>query len=87
LLSGRTSVLRADDRDVRALLVQETLGAVVAGADSAKMDGVVRPYNTPLFLYSSGLLTSRAIRFWISLLREGARFRFRFIWLLPRGES
>ena len=49
--------LRADDRDVRALLVQETLGAVVAGADSAKMDGVVRPYNTPLFLYSSGLLS------------------------------
>jgi len=49
--------LRADDRDVRALLVQETLGAVVAGADSAKMDGVVRPYNTPLFLYSSGLMS------------------------------
>jgi two-component system nitrogen regulation sensor histidine kinase NtrY len=49
--------LRADDRDVRALLVQETLSAVVSGTDSAKMEGVVRPYNTPLFLYSSGLLS------------------------------
>jgi signal transduction histidine kinase len=49
--------LRTDDRDVRELLVRETLDAVVAGADSATMGGVVRPYNTPLYLYSNGLLS------------------------------
>ncbi len=49
--------LRTDDRDVRELLVRETLDAVVAEADSAKIGEVVRPYNTPLFLYSSGLLS------------------------------
>ncbi len=50
--------LRTDDRDVRELLVRETLDAVVAAADSAKIGEVVRPYNTPLFLYSSGLLSA-----------------------------
>ena len=49
--------LRADDREVRELLVRETLDAVVSGADSAAMGGVVRPYNTPLYLYSNGLLS------------------------------
>jgi len=50
--------LRSDDRDVRELLVHETLDAVVAAADSAKIGEVVRPYNTPLFLYSTGLLSA-----------------------------
>ncbi|MFN2603627.1 MAG: PAS domain-containing sensor histidine kinase [Gemmatimonadaceae bacterium] len=50
--------LRTDDRDVRELLVHETLDAVVAAADSAKIGEVVRPYNTPLFLYSSGVLSA-----------------------------
>ena len=48
--------LRNDDREVRELLVRETLEAVVGGEDSAQVEGVQRPYNTPLFLYSSGLL-------------------------------
>jgi two-component system nitrogen regulation sensor histidine kinase NtrY len=50
--------LRSDDRDVRELLLRETLQAVVAGADSTGVKGVVRPYNTPLFLYSGGLLAT-----------------------------
>ena len=49
--------LRNDDRDVRELLVRETLDAVVESEDSSRLEGVVRPYNTPLFLYSSGLLS------------------------------
>jgi signal transduction histidine kinase len=49
--------LRADDRDDRELLVRETLDAVVARGDSTRLEGVPRPYNTPLFLYSSGLLS------------------------------
>jgi two-component system nitrogen regulation sensor histidine kinase NtrY len=48
--------LRNDDRAVRELLLRETLGAVAAAADSSRIEGVVRPYNTPLFLYSSGIL-------------------------------
>jgi signal transduction histidine kinase len=48
--------LRNDDRSVRELLLRETLGAVVSGADNSRIEGVVRPYNTPLFLYSSGIL-------------------------------
>lgn len=48
--------LRNDDRDVRELLVRETLDAVVEAEDRSPLDGVARPYNTPLFLYSSGLL-------------------------------
>jgi signal transduction histidine kinase len=51
--------LRNDDRDVRELLVRETLDAVVSSADSGNAVGSVpRPYNTPLFLYSGGLLTA-----------------------------
>jgi signal transduction histidine kinase len=51
--------LRNDDRDVRELLVRETLDAVVSSADSGNAVGTVpRPYNTPLFLYSGGLLTA-----------------------------
>jgi signal transduction histidine kinase len=49
--------LRNDDRDVRELLVRETLEAVVRDADSTDAVGVRRAYDTPLFLYSSGLLT------------------------------
>lgn len=49
--------LRTDDRDVRELLVRDILDDVVAEADSAKIGGIVRPYDTPLFLYSSGLLS------------------------------
>lgn len=48
--------LRNDDRDVRELLVRETLDAVVRGEDSTILGGVARPYNTPLFLYSSGVM-------------------------------
>ena len=48
--------LRTDDRDVRDLLVRETLESVVGRSDSSTLEGVPRPYNTPLFLYSSGLL-------------------------------
>ncbi|HUQ18551.1 MAG TPA: ATP-binding protein [Gemmatimonadaceae bacterium] len=50
--------LRSDDRDVRELLVRETLDAVVREGDSSSAVGVRRPYNTPLFLYSSGLLSA-----------------------------
>ena len=48
--------LRTDDREVRDLLVRETLEAVVGRADSSNLDAVPRPYNTPLFLYSGGFL-------------------------------
>ena len=50
--------LSADERDVRELLVRETLDAVVEVADSASADLVARPYNTPLFLYSNGVLSA-----------------------------
>jgi two-component system nitrogen regulation sensor histidine kinase NtrY len=48
--------LSNDERDIRELLLRETLDAVVEGDASSRLVGVVRPYNTPLFLYSSGLL-------------------------------
>ena len=47
--------LQTDDRDVRDLLVRETLEAVVGRGDSSSLAAVPRPYNTPLFLYSGGL--------------------------------
>jgi two-component system nitrogen regulation sensor histidine kinase NtrY len=50
--------LRNDDRDVRELLLRETLDAVVQRADNSSIQGVPRPYNTPLFLYSNGLLSA-----------------------------
>jgi signal transduction histidine kinase len=37
-------------------LLRETLNAIVEGEDSSRVELVVRPYNTPLFLYSSGIL-------------------------------
>ncbi|MEP6904662.1 MAG: ATP-binding protein [Gemmatimonadales bacterium] len=49
--------LRTDDRDVRDLLVRETLEAVVGRTDSSNLEAVPRPYNRPLFLYSGGLLS------------------------------
>jgi len=50
--------LSNDERDIRELLLRETLDAVVEGSDSSRLEGVVRPYNTPLFLYSSGILAA-----------------------------
>ncbi len=50
--------LSGDERDVRELLLRETLDAVVEGEDSSRAGLVTRPYNTPLFLYSSGVLSA-----------------------------
>jgi two-component system, NtrC family, nitrogen regulation sensor histidine kinase NtrY len=50
--------LRNDDREVRELLLKETLDAVVQRADSVSSAGVARPYDTPLFLYAGGLLNT-----------------------------
>jgi signal transduction histidine kinase len=50
--------LSGDERDVRELLLRETLDAVVESEDSSRTELVTRPYNTPLFLYSSGILTA-----------------------------
>lgn len=48
--------LRSDDLQTRELLVRETLHAVVATNEYGQLPGAARRFDTPLFLYSSGLL-------------------------------
>jgi signal transduction histidine kinase len=48
--------LRSDDLQTREVLVRETLNAVEAGNEYQQLPGAARRFDTPLFLYSSGLL-------------------------------
>src|SRR5437868_13712270 len=48
--------LRGDDLQTREALVHETLRAVVAGNEYRQLPGAARHFETPLFLYSNGLL-------------------------------
>ncbi len=48
--------LRGDDLQTREALVHETLRAVAAGNDFTQLPGAARRFETPLFLYSNGLL-------------------------------
>jgi signal transduction histidine kinase len=48
--------LRGDDLQTREVLVHETLRAVAAGNDYAELGSAARRFDTPLFLYSNGLL-------------------------------
>jgi two-component system nitrogen regulation sensor histidine kinase NtrY len=48
--------LRGDDLQTREALVHETLRAVAAGNEYAQLPGAARRFDTPLFLYSDGLL-------------------------------
>jgi len=46
--------LQADDRQSRELLVRETLRAVAAGDDFARLDAAAERFGTPLLLYGGG---------------------------------
>jgi len=48
--------LRGDDLQTREVLVQETLRAVAAGNEYEQLPGASRRFDTPFFLYSSGVL-------------------------------
>jgi len=48
--------LRSDDVQTREVLVRETLNAVTAGNEYQQLPGAARRFDTPLFLYSNGLL-------------------------------
>ena len=48
--------LRGDDLQTREVLVHETLHAVEAGNEYSQLPGAARRFETPLFLYSNGLL-------------------------------
>ena len=48
--------LRGDDLQTREALVHETLRAVAAGNEYTQLSGAARRFETPLFLYSNGLL-------------------------------
>ena len=48
--------LRSDDLQTREVLVRETLHAVVAANETEQLPGAARRFDTPLFLYSNGLL-------------------------------
>ena len=50
--------LRGDDLQTREALVHETLRAVVAGNEYKQLPAASRRFDTPLFLYSNGLLES-----------------------------
>ena len=49
--------LRRDDRDVRELIVRETLHSVTESGDLSMIDSTARISATPIFLYSGGLLS------------------------------
>jgi signal transduction histidine kinase len=48
--------LRSDDLQTREILVRETLHAVLAANEYEQLPGAARRFDTPLFLYSNGLL-------------------------------
>ncbi len=48
--------LRSDDLQTREVLVRETLHSVVAANEYDQLPGAARRFETPLFLYSNGLL-------------------------------
>jgi signal transduction histidine kinase len=48
--------LRSDDLQTREVLVRETLHAVLAANEYQQLPGAARRFDTPLFLYSNGLL-------------------------------
>ena len=48
--------LRSDDLQTREVLVRETLHAVVAGNEYSQLPAAARRFDTPLFLYTGGLL-------------------------------
>ncbi|HTD84471.1 MAG TPA: ATP-binding protein, partial [Gemmatimonadaceae bacterium] len=48
--------LRGDDLQTREALVHETLRAVASGNEYTELPGAARRFETPLFLYSNGLL-------------------------------
>ena len=48
--------LRSDDLQTREVLVRETLHAVLAANEYEQLPGAARRYDTPLLLYSNGLL-------------------------------
>jgi len=50
--------LRSDDLQTREVLVRETLHAVVAANEYNQLPGAARRFDTPLLLYSNGLLES-----------------------------
>jgi two-component system nitrogen regulation sensor histidine kinase NtrY len=49
--------LRRDDRDVRELLVRETLHSVTETGDLSAIDSSARASATPIFLFAGGLLS------------------------------
>ena len=50
--------LRSDDLQTREVLVRETLHAVLAANEYNQLPGAARRFDTPLLLYSNGLLES-----------------------------
>jgi signal transduction histidine kinase len=48
--------LRSDDEQTREVLVRETLNAVVSGNEYDQLPSAAQRFDTPLFLYSNGLL-------------------------------
>jgi two-component system nitrogen regulation sensor histidine kinase NtrY len=48
--------LRSDDLQTREILVRETLHAVLAANEYQQLPGAAQRFDTPLFLYSNGLL-------------------------------
>ncbi|MEX2109817.1 MAG: ATP-binding protein [Gemmatimonadaceae bacterium] len=48
--------LRSDDEQTREVLVRETLNAVVSGSEYNQLPAAAQRFDTPLFLYSNGLL-------------------------------
>jgi two-component system nitrogen regulation sensor histidine kinase NtrY len=48
--------LRSDDLQTREVLVRETLNAVTAGNEYQQLPAAAQRFDTPLFLYSNGLL-------------------------------
>jgi signal transduction histidine kinase len=48
--------LRSDDLQTREVLVRETLHAVLAANEYQQLPGAARRFDTPLFLYSNGVL-------------------------------
>ncbi len=50
--------LQSDDQQARDLLVRETLRVVAASADSVRLEDIAARFETPLFLYSNGVLVA-----------------------------
>ncbi len=48
--------LRSDDEQTREVLVRETLNAVVSASEYDQLPAAAQRFDTPLFLYSNGLL-------------------------------